>query len=394
MSGSNNREKPGRGKRGEGVTIVIRREEVSGGGHHGGAWKVAYADFVTAMMAFFLLMWLLNATTEEQRRGLADYFSPTNLFGRSVSGSGAPFAGTTPNVEGNMVSNMGAVRIENGPRPAAIDVDEDESDTPAQESLMRDAGPNPQSLSGLNEPVRVDGGAAQTAQVTGKDDTLGANGGPGSNPDAVNQASLQATADRDLRAEVAKREAAEFEQAANQIRQAVAGDPALADLAKQLQVEQVQEGLRIQLLDAERQPMFASSVGAPNERGRELLQRVAQAIARLPNNIAISGHTDSTPFRGGGRSNWDLSAERAQATRKLLIDAGVSESRIRSISGNADRDPLTPEDTASASNRRVSVLLIRREPSSMPMSDAGQQGQQTRQSAQNAPLPTASENRR
>src|SRR5579875_2406568 len=96
----------GRGK--DKGSIVLRKEEVIEGGHHGGAWKVAYADFMTAMMAFFLLMWLLNATTEEQRTGLADYFAPTNLFGHSVSGSGQPFGGKTPNDEGTSVSSEGA----------------------------------------------------------------------------------------------------------------------------------------------------------------------------------------------------------------------------------------------------------------------------------------------
>ena len=100
------------------ATIVIRREEGGEHGHHGGAWKVAYADFVTAMMAFFLLMWLLNATTEEQRRGLADYFAPTNLLARSVSGSGQPFGGRTPNDDGNSTSTQGAITIQ--PKPMAL----------------------------------------------------------------------------------------------------------------------------------------------------------------------------------------------------------------------------------------------------------------------------------
>src|SRR4051795_12754046 len=97
--------------------IVIKREEVIEGGHHGGAWKVAYADFVTAMMAFFLLMWLLNATTEEQRRGLADYFSPANLMSHNSSGTGEPFGGHTAFDQGAMVSDRGAVEVTTGKRP-------------------------------------------------------------------------------------------------------------------------------------------------------------------------------------------------------------------------------------------------------------------------------------
>src|SRR3954471_5558676 len=103
------------------TTIVLKREEAAGHAHHGGAWKVAYADFVTAMMAFFLLMWLLNATSEEQRRGLADYFSPTNVLGRSSTGSGAPFGGRTPHAEGDMTADAGAIRVERGQAPMRID---------------------------------------------------------------------------------------------------------------------------------------------------------------------------------------------------------------------------------------------------------------------------------
>ena len=125
-------------------------------------------------------------------------------------------------------------------------------------------------------------------------------------------------------------------------------------------VEQTPEGLRIQLVDADRQPMFALGGAAPNDRARALLARVAQATMRLPNPIAISGHTDSTPFRGGGeRSNWDLSAERANTTRRLLIEGGLAEGRIRSVTGNADRDPLLPDQPTAAANRRVSITLLR-----------------------------------
>jgi len=117
-------------KRGDKATIIIRREEVVEGGHHGGAWKVAYADFVTAMMAFFLLMWLLNATTEEQRRGLADYFSPNNVMARTTSGFGQPFGGTTPNIDGSLASTKGAVQVVLSPPHPVIDSDEDEGTFP------------------------------------------------------------------------------------------------------------------------------------------------------------------------------------------------------------------------------------------------------------------------
>src|SRR5690348_4831107 len=115
------------GKRGGAVTIIRRREDAGEAGHHGGAWKVAYADFVTAMMAFFLLMWLLNATTEEQRRGLADYFTPTNLFSHGSSGTGQPFGGHTAFDSGSMVSDRGSVEVIPGNRPAATEEGTDQA---------------------------------------------------------------------------------------------------------------------------------------------------------------------------------------------------------------------------------------------------------------------------
>ncbi len=119
-------------------TVLIRKEEVVEGGHHGGAWKVAYADFVTAMMAFFLLMWLINATSEEQRRGLADYFSKSNVFSHQSSGSGKPFGGKTPFEEGSMVSNRGAAQVTAGTAEESPDTDQDGDQTPARVQMDPD----------------------------------------------------------------------------------------------------------------------------------------------------------------------------------------------------------------------------------------------------------------
>ena len=128
--------KGGKGRDG-GATIVIKRIEEGGHGHHGGAWKVAYADFVTAMMAFFLLMWLLNATSEEQRRGIADFFSPVNVLGHSTSGSGLPFGGRTPNSTGNLVSDSGAMNPTRSAAPARLEIEEEDEDA---ENVVRHLG--------------------------------------------------------------------------------------------------------------------------------------------------------------------------------------------------------------------------------------------------------------
>jgi chemotaxis protein MotB len=330
----------------DGATIVLKRVEEGGHGHHGGAWKVAYADFVTAMMAFFLLMWLLNATTEEQRRGIADYFAPSNVLARSQSGAGEPFGGRTRHETEQMTQNTGAIRLQTGPVPVLPDVEtEEEVPTPARPVPRRD-GPEGEDEEG--EPRRIR--AARADAPPGEAD-------PRAIPDP-----LHAASDAAIRAEAARREREAFARAAEEIRQAVASDPALADIARQLLIEQAPEGLRIQLLDAERQPMFALGGSAPNERARALLARVAAVAARLPNPVAITGHTDATPFRGAERSNWDLSAERANATRRLLAEAGLPEARIQSVAGHAERQPLLPDQPAAAANRRVAITLIRSAP--------------------------------
>ena len=352
----------GKGGRNGGATIVIKREEAAGDGHHGGAWKVAYADFVTAMMAFFLLMWLLNATSDDQRRGLADYFAPSNALGRSATGSGEPFGGSSPNSDGTMVSDNGAIRLEQGRAPVRLDIEDDgQSDAPPETAAPQPPQPPGDAAPQASGALAAEGTASHGITPPGTVPPAPPGTAPPgtASPGTTDAAALGEAA---LRAELAKREARAFEQAAAEIRAAVQDDPALADLARQLVVEQVPEGLRIQILDADRQAMFPVGSAAPNDRARALLAKVATVAARLPNGLAIAGHTDATPFRGADRSNWELSAERANAVRRLLLDAGIAEARLQSVAGHADRMPLLPQEPLAAGNRRVAITLLRAVP--------------------------------
>jgi chemotaxis protein MotB len=162
-----------------------------------------------------------------------------------------------------------------------------------------------------------------------------------------------------LRAELERREREAFTQAADEIRDAVRGDPELANLARQLAIDMTPEGLRIQLLDEDRQPMFPTGSSVMNDRARLLLQKIAPVLAKLPEGISVSGHTDAAPYKGDGKSNWELSSERANATRRLLVEAGLQEARFRSVTGNADREPLIPADPLAAANRRIAILVLR-----------------------------------
>ena len=324
------------------ATIVIRREEVVEGGHHGGAWKVAYADFVTAMMAFFLLMWLINATTEAQRKGLADYFSPNSVISSNRSGFGKPFGGTTPNVNGSLASDNGAVRIvEAKPRPY-VDA-ADEGDGPAATEATAGTTHEPGAGSGKGQATRPYRSAAQLS--------------------AQQQAALTAAEQKAQHAAAqAAQERAAFEQAAQQIRDQVRSDPALAGLGHQLAVDITPQGLRVQILDAENRPMFATGSAAPNDWARAVLAKVTPALLRLPEPVSIAGYTDAQPYHGGERTNWDLSADRANATRRLLAEAGLPDSRLQSVTGHADREPLLPADPLAAANRRIAIVVLRQAP--------------------------------
>lgn len=363
----------GKGKGGarERGAPIIKKYEIVEGGHHGGAWKVAYADFVTAMMAFFLLMWLLNATTEDQRKGLADYFAPTNLLSHASSGVGLPFGGKTPFEKGELVSDRGAKAIIEGKSQAQPQPDDPDAD----EGPQRIAGgrtARPPGGDGAEDgttkihrevpPRTAPGqpGGTATAAARTQSQALGsaqalANAGDGSKADAAppnpDAASLKASAER--------REKLLFEQAGAQIRDAIQADPKLREIAGQLTIDMTPEGLRIQLLDEEKRAMFASGGAQMADHAKQLLQKVAAVLAKLPESISIAGHTDATPFKGTDRSNWELSADRANATRRLLAEAGLPEERFRSVTGNADRDPLLPADPFAAANRRIAIVVLR-----------------------------------
>ncbi len=284
--------------------IIIKKIKKGGGaGHHGGAWKVAYADFVTAMMAFFLLMWLINTTSPEQKRGIADYFAPASVS-QTTSGAGGILAGTALGNEGTK---------QNG-----------------SQSIVQDGSPD------VKKP---DDGKA-------KDSAKGAD----ANADQVKQ-------------DEQKREEAAFASAAQSLRQAMQDLPELAELQKNIIIDQTPEGLRIQLVDQEGRSMFNQGTAQPNDRAKLLLRAISKVINQLPNRISIYGHTSASP--GGGakaEGDWPLSQARADASRKLLQSAGVSADRIYQESGKGTSEPLYPDDPTLPGNRRIAIVLVREAP--------------------------------
>ena len=288
---------------GERPIIIKRIKKTGGAGHHGGAWKVAYADFVTAMMAFFLLMWLINTTSPEQKRGIADYFAPASVS-ETTSGAGGILAGTALGNEGTK---------QNG-----------------SQSIVQDASPD------VKKPD--DGKSKEAAK--------------GADPPAD-----QAKQDQ------AKREAAAFASAAQSLRQALQDMPELAELSKNIIVDETPEGLRIQLVDQEGRSMFNQGTAVPNDRAKLLLRAIAKIINQLPNRISIYGHTSASAGQGGkAEGDWPLSASRADASRKILQGAGVDQDRVYQVSGKATSEPLYPDDPTLPGNRRIAIVLLREAP--------------------------------
>jgi len=287
--------------------IVIKRvKKVMGGGHHGGAWKVAYADFVTAMMAFFLLMWLINTTSPQQKRGIADYFAPASVS-QYTSGTGGILSGTALGDDG-VKSNGSASAVEQL--------------APPPPPSTKDAGPS-----------------AKTAGSTAE------------------EASEQAQRDA-----LAKKDEAAFQSAAQSLRQAMQDMPELAELSKQVLIDQTPEGLRIQLVDQEGRSMFDPGSTKPNDRAKILLRAVSKIAARLPNRVTIAGHTSANADGKKQQSDWQLSSSRADASRQIMQDAGIDADRIYQVSGKAASDPLFPDDPTLPGNRRIAIVLLREAP--------------------------------
>lgn len=267
-------------------TIIIKKIKKVQGGHHGGAWKVAYADFVTAMMAFFLLLWLLASTSEAQKEGIADYFTPTTVIGSGTgTGSGG---GTTSTPDGTDKSDKTPLALITGGAPA---------------------GPGKQRTESLIE---------------------------------------------------ADAEQAEFDNTEEQLKQAME-DPEMKDLAQNVLIKITPEGLQIDVLDSDKHPMFNAGTANLSPFGQTILAKISKIIERLPNYIAISGHTDAEPLnaRGGSYTNWELSAERANTARRFISTKGIHEERIQRVLGRAATELLFPEDKLSPMNRRVTLLLLR-----------------------------------
>jgi chemotaxis protein MotB len=326
--------------KGSNAPIIIKKvKKVSGGAHHGGAWKVAYADFVTAMMAFFLLLWLLNVTTDIQKRGIADYFEPTTAS-KSQSGAGGVLGGLTMGQPGaqDLPASMPSFNIN---LPALRQPDDG------------DEG-NENGAPSKSDKQEVGAGALDKDQ-TGPDQNAAEN-----KPNTAENKLLTQENEAELQKRLADREQKKFAAAEFALRQAIQDVPDLKNLADNLIIDQTPEGLRIQIVDQEKLSMFPVGSADMEDSAKKLLGLVALVVERLPNKITIAGHTDARPYAAAGNyGNWELSADRANASRRQLTMDGLPPERIKKVEGLAEQDPMVPDDPLSPRNRRISIVLLR-----------------------------------
>ena len=340
------------------TTIIKRVEDDGHDGHHGGAWKVAYADFMTAMMAFFLLLWILSSADEQKLRGIAEYFTDATEPG----GLGV-LDGASLGPPGTLSASNGAILArgsELGQEDQSVTAKWEVRDvTPQIEPNVQNTG----SAEGDGEFL-ASGGAPQVFDAEVSRDQTGLLAGAGIASEeaestdtmfakATNGDGTGGTSDTDHTADQER-----FDQLQADLMQAMQDNPDLRPLKENVVFERTERGLRIQVIDQEGKPMFASGSAEMPEATRQLMQELGESLAELPNQMVITGHTDAVPFSSRANyDNWDLSTDRANAMRRVLVTSGVDRERLISVSGKAYTDPLVPEDPKDPSNRRITVFL-------------------------------------
>lgn len=278
--------------------IVIKRIKKVAGGHHGGAWKIAYADFVTAMMAFFLLMWLLGSTANGDLKGIAEFFQNPLKVGMS-GGSGAGDATSILNGGGkDLTSSSGQVK---------------DGDV---ESKKRGA--------------------------------------------TVREAKTEQLKTEQLRKEFERREKATLNELKQSIERLIEGNSMLRQFKNQLLMDVTTEGLRIQIIDEQNRPMFDTSSAELKPYSKVILREIGRALNAVPNKVSFSGHTDAAQFVGGekGFSNWELSANRANASRREMIAGGMDENKVLRVVGLSSTVLFDKNDPLSSSNRRINIVVL------------------------------------
>jgi chemotaxis protein MotB len=370
-----------KGKEGP-APIIIKKISGDGGAGHGGAWKIALADMMTAMMAFFLLMWLLGATSEAQRKSIADYFKPTPksliqtgqlagsngvLGGRSIlDPEGMPSAAFQTSLLdlANPKDTEGGKEQDKGPQTDPAPESQQDTGKGAAQDEENKGGAQDQNKKGGAQDGEKTGGDRDGAK-SGSGSSSGSGSGEKSGGSGDQSGGSSST---DGMSEEAKKEIAaqldqkNFDKVEKELMERMSADQSLADLKGQVHFVRETEGLRIEVVDKSDFSMFALGTNKLLPRAQELMQAIAKTVNNMPNKVVVRGHTDSYAFSGSDRNNWMLSTERAESTRQLLEKQGLDPDRFARIEGVADKDPFVAEDAYDPRNRRISITLQYRDP--------------------------------
>jgi chemotaxis protein MotB len=289
--------------------IVIKKIQPGHGGAHGGAWKIALADMMTAMMAFFLLMWILGASNEQQRKSVADYFKPTS----------------------HSEVTMGKLAGSDGLLGGRSIIDPDGFPFSAkQTALMERVTPRSEGGPTENDPSPNNENARDSENLS--------------------QAEKQKI--------VEEADKTSFDKLEKDLNERMMQNPSLEKIQDQVKFVREKEGLRIEIIDKADFSMFALGTTQLQPKAQALILEISKSLAGMPNQLSIRGHTDSVGFSNAqGRNNWSLSAERADATRQLLEKRGVDAKRFARIEGVADTAPYNPNDPLDPRNRRISITV-------------------------------------
>jgi chemotaxis protein MotB len=289
--------------------IIVKKIMPGHGGAHGGAWKIALADMMTAMMAFFLLMWILGATNESQRKSVADYFKPTS----------------------HSEITMGKLAGSNGILGGKSIIDPDGFPYTAKQS-------------------------APLERLTPRSE-----GGPTENdpsPNSENARDNEQVTQDEKRKIIEEADKTNFDKLEKEVRQQLSQNPKLEKIQDQVQFVREKEGLRVEIIDKADFAMFSLGTTQLQPKAQALIEEISRSLASMPNKLSVRGHTDSVAFANSeNRNNWSLSAERAETTRALLEKKGVNSKRFAQIEGVADTAPFNPNDPKDPRNRRISITV-------------------------------------
>ena len=281
--------------------IIVKKIKKTAAGHHGGAWKIAYADFVTAMMAFFLLMWLLGSTSKAQKEGISDYFkTPLKV---------ALMGGTSVGASDTLIKNGGGKDF-----------------TKKSGQVKKVEGPD-------GKKTKVD--AEEAKKVLEKEEKV------------------------------------KLEELKKKIEKAIDDSPNLSKFKNQLLLDITSDGLRVQIVDEQNRAMFNSSRADMQPYAKQILQELGKTLNDVPNRISLSGHTDATPYPDGEKSysNWELSSDRANASRRELVAGGMDEGKILRVVGLSSASLFNKENPYDATNRRISIIIMNKQAEENAMKD-------------------------